>query len=101
MSQGLAHSICPDAEDGHEFVRRRSIGVLRRNSVAGCQVCSFLWRALLSFQDPWLKKYGDSIQFNRALSDIHSLTIEIYLDEAPTSWTSISVEFVYENIDPK
>jgi len=96
MSPAIACNICPEAESSHRFLQSRSVAVLKRNSMAGCQLCSLLYHALKDFRGSWFKEHGDRVQFSRFLSINHSLRVDTFLDQAAVGGREIYAEFVYE-----
>lgn len=101
MSAAITSNICPEAESSHRFLEDRSVVILKRNSVAGCQLCSLIYRALESFQGSWFKEHGGRVQFSRIESYNHSLWINMFLDQGTVAESMVHAEFVYEQLDLK
>jgi hypothetical protein len=99
MPPTVACNICPEAKSSHRFLELRSVAVLKRNSVAGCQLCSLLYRALEGFQASWFKEHGDRVRFRRFVGINHSLRVNMYLDQPTGGERHICAEFVYEDLD--
>lgn len=73
MSSNILCNICPEAKDGHSFHEARNVAVLKRNSEAGCQLCSLISHALESLHGSWFQEYDESIEFRRFLAIDHTL----------------------------